>query len=119
MRTIFAEADNSMEEMMNSSISHLEEVFDRRGKEKAFGENSELIEQNQQLKEAVQELMMILRTKLDKALQKQEQELQGMLKDYLQLITKLLEDKENLTNNLEVSGEEMNKVKKEMEKLQG
>lgn len=45
--------------------------------------------------------MIILRTKLDKALRKQEDELKGVLADYLQLITKLLTDKEELTNILE------------------
>lgn len=45
--------------------------------------------------------MIILRTKLDKALRKQEEELKGVLADYLQLITKLLTDKEELTNILE------------------
>ena len=58
-------------------------------------------EQNQHLKEVVAELMNILRNKLDSALRKQEQELKGVMADYLQLITKLLADKEELTRNLE------------------
>ena len=45
--------------------------------------------------------MNILRSKLDSALQKQEQELKGVMADYLQLITKLLADKEELTSSLE------------------
>ena len=45
--------------------------------------------------------MNILRNKLDSALRKQEQELKGVMADYLQLITKLLADKEELTRNLE------------------
>jgi CRISPR/Cas system CSM-associated protein Csm2 small subunit len=58
------------------------------------------MEQNEQLKAAVQELMTLLRSKLDKALRKQEEELKGVLSDYLQLITKLLGDKEDLTGKL-------------------
>ena len=53
------------------------------------------------MKEVVAELMNILRNKLDSALRKQEQELKGVMADYLQLITKLLADKEELTRNLE------------------
>lgn len=38
--------------------------------------------------------MSILRSKLDSALRKQQQEMKGVMSDYLQLITKLLADKE-------------------------
>ena len=55
--------------------------------------------------------MEILRTKLDKALRKQEQELKGVMSDYLQLITKLLSDKEELTNSLEAMENEQTQFK--------
>lgn len=72
-----------------------------KGRDKISEENTHLIEQNQNLKEVVEELHLILKTKLEKALRKQEQELKGVMNDYLQLITKLLADKEELTNYLE------------------
>ena len=89
-----------MEEMMNSSLRHFDTIMSKR--DRLSQENTELSEQNQQLKEAVVELMNILRNKLDQALKKQEGELKGVLADYLQLITKLLADKEELTGNLEI-----------------
>lgn len=39
----------------------------------------------------------ILKDKLESALQKQREELSKMLQDYISLITKLLQDKEELT----------------------
>ena len=42
--------------------------------------------------------MKILRGKLEQALHKQEQELKGVMSDYIQLITKLLADKEQLSS---------------------
>lgn len=39
----------------------------------------------------------VLKVKLESALQKQKDELSKMLEDYISLITKLLEDKEELT----------------------
>ena len=45
--------------------------------------------------------MLILKGKLAEALQKQEQELKGVMNDYIQLITKLLGDKEQLSSSLE------------------
>lgn len=61
--------------------------------------------------------MIILRTKLDKALRKQEEELKGVLADYLQLITKLLTDKEELTNILETMEGELKHSKAQIQLL--
>ena len=90
MKSIFKDADHSMEEMLNSSFRQFEEVLLRRD---LSNENTELAEENRQLKGAVEELMKILKGKLEQALQKQEQELKGVMSDYIQLITKLLADK--------------------------
>jgi len=86
-------------------------------RDRLSAENTELSEQNQQLKEAVVELMSILKTKLDKALRKQEGELKGVLADYLQLITKLLADKEELTGNIESIERELNQSKNYVKSL--
>lgn len=44
---------------------------------------------------------MIIKQKLVSALSKQRQELNAVMEDYVQLITKLLADKEELTTALE------------------
>ena len=51
MKAIFLEADNSMEEMLNSSMSHFDKFF--KNKDRMCDQNSELVEQNHNLKEAV------------------------------------------------------------------
>lgn len=62
--------------------------------------------------------MGILRSKLDSALSKQQQEMKGVMSDYLQLITKLLADKEQLTSSLETAEETINQAKKEINNLE-
>lgn len=52
------------------------------------------MEQNQYLKSTLSKLKNIIKSKLETALKKQKDELTKMLADYLELITKLLKDKE-------------------------
>ena len=57
--------------------------------------------QNKDLKNTLEKLKMIIKQKLVSALSKQRQELNAVMEDYVQLITKLLADKEELTSALE------------------
>lgn len=75
------------------------------------------MEQNQHLREAVEELMGILRNKLDTALRKQEDELKGVMSDYLRLIIKLLAGKEDLTSALETSEQKLGAAGKQLKDL--
>lgn len=52
------------------------------------------------MRSALDELRTILKNKLEHALRKQEEELKVVMADYLQLITKLLADKEELTGSI-------------------
>ena len=58
-----------MEELLNSSMNHFEEYLMQKD---SSVKNNDLVEQNEKLKEAVQELKHLLKVKLDKALKKQE-----------------------------------------------
>lgn len=57
-------------------------------------QNHQLIRQNQRLTIAIEELRTILRQKLEASLKKQREDLNMMMQDYIQLIEKLLSDKE-------------------------
>lgn len=64
-------------------------------------QNHQLIRQNQRLSAAIEELRTILKQKLEAALRKQREDLNVMMQDYIQLIQKLLKDKESLAAKLE------------------
>lgn len=64
-------------------------------------QNHHLIRQNQRLSAAIEELRTILKQKLEAALRKQREDLNVMMQDYIQLIQKLLKDKESLAAKLE------------------
>ena len=89
------ETDNSMEEMLNSSINHLERLIIKED------DNESLEEQNYRLRNALAKMKVILKDKLETALQRQKDELSKMLEDYISLITKLLQDKEELTTTVQ------------------
>lgn len=57
--------------------------------------------QNSNLKRTLDKLKIIIKEKLVSALKKQREELDGVMEDYVQLITKLLGDKEELTLRVE------------------
>ena len=63
--------------------------------------NHQLIRQNQKISAAIEELRIILKQKLEAALRKQREDLNVMMQDYIQLIQKLLKDKESFANKLE------------------
>jgi hypothetical protein len=92
------DADNSMEELLNSSINQFEKYLEDKDIEM---ENNLLLQQNKYLKVSLDQLKLILKDKLENALKKQKEELTVMLEDYIKLITKLLKDKEDLTINIE------------------
>ena len=87
MQFLMQQTDNSMEEMLNSSINHLEKLIIRED------DDESLEEQNQRLKSALSKMKKILKDKLENALQRQKDQLSKMLQDYISLITKLLQDK--------------------------
>jgi hypothetical protein len=64
-------------------------------------QNHQLIRQNQRLSAAIEELRNILKQKLEAALRKQREDLNIMMQDYIQLIQKLLKDKESFAAKLE------------------
>lgn len=66
MQYIMQETDNSMEEMLNSSINHFQRMLIRDNQEES------LEEQNYRLKHALTKMKTILKDKLENALQKQK-----------------------------------------------
>lgn len=62
------------------------------------------MKQNQRLTTAIEELKVILKQKLEAALKKQREDLNVMMQDYIQLIQKLLKDKEAFAGKLEIEG---------------
>lgn len=78
--------------MLNSSINHFTRYMTEH--EDIETQNHQLIRQNQRLTIAMEELRTILRQKLEASLKKQREDLNMMMQDYIQLIEKLLSDKE-------------------------
>lgn len=103
LQTLMMEADNSMEELLNSSINQFTRYLEDKDnfKDNFYEQHSQLIEQNNHLRASLDELKNILKSKLENSLQKQKEELTVMMEDYIKLITKLLKDKEDLTVSLE------------------
>jgi ABC-type transporter Mla subunit MlaD len=60
-------------------------------------------------------MKIILKDKLENALQKQKDELRSMLQQYIELITKLLQDKEELTTTIQKLIDENQKKTKQVE----
>jgi hypothetical protein len=92
LQTLMMDADNSMEELLNSSINQFTRYLE--DKDNFYEQHNQLIEQNHCLRASLDELKNILKSKLESALQKQKEELTVMMEDYIKLITKLLKDKE-------------------------
>lgn len=88
-----------MEEMLNSSINHFTQYISEHDDMETH--NHQLIRQNQKISAAIEELRIILKQKLEAALRKQREDLNVMMQDYIQLIQKLLKDKESFANKLE------------------
>lgn len=70
-----------------------------------FGDLNDLTRENKLLKCSVSKLKQILKEKLEVALKKNKEELTIMFDQYSNMIKKLLEDKETLTNQLEAAEE--------------
>ena len=70
-----------------------------------FGDLNDLTRENKLLKCSVSNLKQILKEKLEVALKKNKEELTIMFDQYSNMIKKLLEDKEILTNQLEAAEE--------------
>lgn len=66
MQYLMQETDNSMEEMLNSSINHLEKLIIKED------DNESLEEQNYRLRNALAKMKNILKDKLETALQRQK-----------------------------------------------
>lgn len=66
MQYLMQETDNSMEEMLNSSINHLEKLIIKED------DNESLEEQNYRLRNALSKMKIILKDKLENALQRQK-----------------------------------------------
>ena len=87
-----------MEAMLNSSINHFTQYITQHDDMET--QNHQLIRQNQRLSAAIEELRTILKQKLETALKKQREDLNVMMQDYIQLIQKLLRDKESIAVRL-------------------
>lgn len=115
------DTDNSMEELLNSSINQFTRYLqdkDHRHGDSIYEQRNQLIEQNHYLKASLDELKNILKEKLESALKKQKEELTLMMEDYIKLITKLLKDKEELTATLESLETQAKDAKKRCEMLE-
>lgn len=84
--------------MLNSSINHFTQYITQHDDMET--QNHQLIRQNQRLSAAIEELRTILKQKLETALKKQREDLNVMMQDYIQLIQKLLRDKESIAVRL-------------------
>ena len=88
-----------MQQLLNSSINQFTKYLSDR--DTIEEQHQYLMAQNKDLKNTLEKLKMIIKQKLVSALSKQRQELNAVMEDYVQLITKLLADKEELTSALE------------------
>lgn len=98
LRELLQEENRSTEEMLNSSINHFTQYISEHDDMET--QNHHLIRQNQRLSAAIEELRIILKQKLEAALRKQREDLNVMMQDYIQLIQKLLKDKESFAVKL-------------------
>lgn len=85
--------------MLNSSINQFTKYLSDR--DPLEEQHQQLITQNKDLRKTLDKLKIIIKEKLVSALSRQKQELNAVMEDYVQLITKLLADKEELTATLE------------------
>jgi hypothetical protein len=99
LRELLQEENRSMEAILNSSINHFTQYVSQHDDMET--QNHQLIRQNQNLTAAIEELRIILKQKLEAALRKQREDLNVMMQDYIQLIQKLLKDKEAFAVKLE------------------
>ena len=88
-----------MQQLLNSSINQFTKYLSDR--DPLEEEHQQLVAQNNNLRKTLDKLKIIIKQKLVSALSKQKQELNAVMDDYVQLITKLLADKEELTHALQ------------------
>ena len=103
--------------MLNSSINHFTRYLEDGEGEDIHNQNHQLKQQNICLKTAIEELRSILKQKLEQALKKQREDLNVMMQDYIQLIKKLLHDKEDYAAKIEEATEKTEKAENEKEEL--
>ncbi len=92
--TLVNSNDNELEELLYSSITEAEKEM------MAYEDSNDLARENKLLKNSLAKLKLILKEKLEMALKKNKEELTLMFDEYSNMIKKLLEDKETLTEQL-------------------
>lgn len=65
-----------------------------------MGNSNDLAKENKMLRSSIATLKQVLKERLEVALKKNKQELTAMFDEYSNMIKKLLEDKEQLTNSI-------------------